>query len=368
MLCRPDSLPLTRRLPERLLRLFRIRRRHQRQFSTAVHKTPTMAAVRPTSASAHVATPFGQAPAPAAHPHFLQSFDRQTHEAYLKSRGVAYLQRHYRELLKVPEGEEFPPFNPPNALKRGARGGGVLSAAAEGDGGAGSSSKKARVAGASGGAADGPGAGTGDTVAESSQPFENGAGAGAGAASAPAASTAAGGPGIPHIDSTYLLELTTAKPEAGVLALGDPAQDVYLPILGSRQRREDHRALIGALIDRAMESETLFWDLRRLDHDQVRALAEVEWSRQLPLTAGQPSSLSEERDTAAAAASASVALPSASRGGKRAQGQAAAVPQQLQQLQTDEERAMDEEIAQIRRSFCDKTRAQALASRAAAGW
>ena len=38
-----------------------------------------MAAVRPTSASAHATTPFGQAPAPAAHPHFLQSFDRQTH-------------------------------------------------------------------------------------------------------------------------------------------------------------------------------------------------------------------------------------------------------------------------------------------------
>ena len=327
-----------------------------------------MAAVRPTSASTHAPTPFGQAPAPAAHPHFLQSFDRQTHEAYLKSRGVAYLQRHYRELLKVPEGEEFPPFNPPNALKRGARGGG--GAAAEGDGGAGSSSKKARVAGPSGGAADGPGTGTGDAQAEASQPSEHGAAAAV--AAAPAASTAgaAAWPSIPHIDSTYLLELTTAKPEAGVLALGDPAQDVYLPILGSRQRREDHRALIGALIDRAMESETLFWDLRRLDHDQVRALAEVEWSRQLPLTAGQPSSLSEERESAAAAAaaSASAALPSASRGGKRAQGQAAAVPQQPPQPQTEEERAMDEEIAQIRRSFCDKTRAQALASRAAAGW
>ena len=256
----------------------------------AATSAPTTSTSTPTQA-------FGRPP---SIPYFIQSLDRGSFEAYLRSRANAFLQRQYKQLLQVPEGEEFPAYVTP--YKRARDVGEEEAAVAAGEAGGSNASKRAKH-----------------------DPLQ---------------------PELPHIDSTFLLELTTAKPEAGVLAVGDAPDDVYLPAL-PKGKRDDHRALIGALIDRTIESDTLFWDLRRLNHAQVKALAETEWSRQIPVN-----------PTTAAAAAAKEAAPTGTRSSRR----------QQQQMVSEEEREIDEEIASIRRAFCDKTRAQALATRAAAGW
>ena len=90
----------------------------------------------------------------------------------------------------------------------------------------------------------------------------------------------------------------------------------------------------------------LFYDLDNLSHHQVRSLAEFEWARQLPYPIGS--------------AVASQGQPSSSRATNKrthAQAQTAA-----------DEAEIDAEMEQIRRAFCDKTRAGALAARAGAGW
>ena len=251
-------------------------------------------------ATASASTPtqaFGQPPMP----YFICALDRRTNEAYLRSRATAFLQRQYKQLLQVPEGEEFPAYVNPYKRAREAE---------DEINGTGTGAEAVGVAG-----------GTNKRVKQDQRE-------------------------LPHIDSTFMLELTTAKPEAGVLAVGDAPDDVYLPAL-PKGKRDDHRALIGALIDRTIESDTLFWDLKRLNHAQVKALAETEWSRQLPVT-----------PTAAKDTTGSTGATTGTRSSRR----------QQQQIVSEEEREFDEEIASIRRAFCDKTRAQALAARAAAGW
>ncbi|KAK9895065.1 hypothetical protein P389DRAFT_88224 [Cystobasidium minutum MCA 4210] len=264
-------------------------------------------------------------------PFFIQTFSEQVERAYLRYRARSTLQRQYRQLLNGADPDALPPLG------------------------------RKRVKGTSV-----------DDPTEDANPQSNGVDAATadGAVILPERTA-------PHIDDVYRLDLSVAKPDAGILAIGDPPSDVYLPVSTSASNpaltREplENRQIIQILLDKTWESDTLFYDLDGLSHDQIKALAEVEWSRELP--APPPFYAS---------------FPGHANGGnplsrdQLSSSIHAMKQQQLQQQQNiinkgkrkqaaamlEDEKDLDEEIEYIKRSFCDKSRAHALAARGAASW
>lgn len=180
---------------------------------------------------------------------------------------------------------------------------------------------------------------------------------------------------LPHIDSTYLLELTPAKPEAATVVIGEPPRDVYI---SSRPRRADERAIVQLLTDShapgSAEQAHLFYDLEGLTFEQVKGLACTEWSREL-----SPSEAEAEPQSTPATVTGSAAGKTTAAAGNGTGKMTAAAKRQLQQQQQQqqqdllrgeqqEQQDLEAEIAAIRRAFCDRARAQALAQRAAGGW
>lgn len=271
-------------------------------------------------------------------PFFIQTFSEQIERAYLRYRARSTLQRQYRQLLNGADPDTLPPLGRKRVRKSEellAASNGAEPLVQEEDGAAG--------------------------VATSTPAFPNGI----------IPERAA-----PHIDDVYRLDLSVAKPDAGILAIGDAPSDVYLPPppppsnnpTGAREL--ENRQIIQILLDKTWESDTLFYDLDGLTHEQIKQLSEVEWSRELPAPppfyASFPSSLT-----------------AMSNSGKENSLHAAKLQQQQQQqhlaaakynkrkqsdAMMDDEKDLDDEVEYIKRSFCDKSRAHALAARGAAVW
>ena len=155
---------------------------------------------------------------------------------------------------------------------------------------------------------------------------------------------------LPHIDSVYRLELVPAKPEPSAVVIGEPPAGVRLPSTSDIADRVDQRALVQTLIERAQDchsgnkqAENLFYDLDRLNHSQIKALAELEWEKQLASPVIISPELTYKRSSRKQAA-ANIALANS------------------------EEQERDSEVDLIRRSFCEKTRAMNLASKMNVAW
>lgn len=173
----------------------------------------------------------------------------------------------------------------------------------------------------------------------------------------------------PHIDDVYRLDLSVAKPDAGILAIGDPPSDVYLPPApnnGMSDARElENRQIIQILLDKTWESDTLFYDLDGLTHDQIKQLSEVEWSRELPA----PPPFYASFPPAAASTNSGKEISASSIQIAKQNLQANRSKRKLTHATVDDEKDLDEEVEYIKRSFCDKSRAHALAARGAtAAW
>lgn len=262
-------------------------------------------------------------------PFFIQTFSEQIERAYLRYRARSTLQKQYRQLLTGADPDSLPPLGRKRVRKSEERDSEVAAEDHHRD----------------------------DATTSSSNIQDNTT------AILPESKA-------PHIDDVYRLDLSVAKPDAGILAIGDPPNDVYLPPLPppNAQRELENRQIIQILLDKTWESDTLFYDLDGLTHDQIKELSQVEWSRDLPAPppfyASFPSS------------------SSSSSGNKDASSLYLAKQQQQQQMQAkynkrkltaammEDERDLDEEVEYIKRSFCDKSRAHALAARgaAAAAW
>lgn len=261
-------------------------------------------------------------------PFFIQTFSEQIERAYLRYRARSTLQRQYRQLLNGADPDSLP------ALGR----------------------KRVKL----------------DSIEDSiAEDANNEQVNGLGGAATEAASSGLPERTAPHIDDVYRLDLSVAKPDAGILAIGDPPSDVYLPTTSATAApptaREplENRQIIQILLDKTWESDTLFYDLDGLTHDQIKALAEVEWSRELP---------------APPPFHASFPPSSSSSSGNNSNSIQALKHQQQQQMalnkgkrkqsaaMLDDDKDLEEEVEYIKRSFCDKSRAHALAARGAAAW
>ncbi|KAL7004492.1 hypothetical protein EMMF5_005973 [Cystobasidiomycetes sp. EMM_F5] len=297
---------------------------------------------------------------------FLASLDRRTQELYIRSRALAHLQRSYRQLLASNEEE----IEAGRRLAEHNRIAGVC--------------KRRRMQ--SGGSSGTDASGISMTM-EHGVSIPNDASVQSASTAAPippipststlAPELATGLPKLPHIDSSYKLDLTAARPEAGASFLGEPPLDIYsIPGTGPH-KRADNRAVISTLVDksctpqpyaefapggaeasvkhyiRRQDTSMLFYDLDCLSHHQVRALADFEWKRQWPCPPVSQAMAAIE--TAAANA--------ASRTAQMTRGAAKRTLAESQQ--TQEEIEMEAEMDLIRRAFCDKTRASALAKKPA---
>lgn len=264
-------------------------------------------------------------------PFFIQTFSEQIERAYLRYRARSTLQRQYRQLQQGVDPDSLPPLGR-KRVRRSEEG------------------------------ASGP---SGPASAEEEVATSNGMVNGSHGSDIP---TPLPERIPPHIDDVYRLDLSVAKPDAGILAVGDPPNDVYLPpSIATSSAREplENRQIIQILLDKTWESDTLFYDLDGLTHDQIKKLAEVEWSRELPAPppfyASFPSggSASNKPD------------PMAMQATKRQQQQQMAELKNKRKQSAamiDDEKDLDEEVEYIKRSFCDKSRAHALAARGAAAW
>ncbi|CAD6571505.1 MAG: hypothetical protein CYPHOPRED_004458 [Cyphobasidiales sp. Tagirdzhanova-0007] len=218
----------------------------------------------------------------------LSTLDRQSHELYLRSRGRSYLQQTYRRLLA--EGAESEERNGSGSLKRRRR--------------------------------DSDDSSTSTTSGVSSR--------------------------LPHIDSVYRLELVPAKPEPSALVIGEPPPDVYLPSPSTLGSKPDQWQIVQTLAERAYdgthkETENLFYDLDRLTHSQIKALAELEWEKELTIPVPTAPKTTDKRSS---------------------RKQAAATTAMAQ----SEEHEREWEMELIRRTFCDKARTLTLMGRASADW
>ena len=247
-------------------------------------------------------------------PFFIQTFSEQIERAYLRYRARSTLQRQYRQLLNGAEPDSLPPLG----RKRVRRSEDTVTSTEE----------------------DGDATNNHDGIIPERA--------------------------APHIDDVYRLDLSVAKPDAGILAIGDPPSDVYLPPApaGMPDARElENRQIIQILLDKTWESDTLFYDLDGLTHDQIKQLSDAEWSRELPAPppfyASFPSaSTNSGKETSAS----SIHLA-------KQQLQASRTKRKLTHAMLDDEKDLDEEVEYIKRSFCEKSRAHALAARGAtAAW
>lgn len=270
-------------------------------------------------------------------PFFIQTFSEQIERAYLRYRARSTLQKQYRQLLSGADPDSLPPLGRKRVRK------------SEDDPSSASSSVllnggDQQVAAAAASLVDGED----DNATSSNQD----------SAILPEAKA-------PHIDDVYRLDLSVAKPDAGILAIGDPPNDVYLPPLPS-SRELENRQIIQILLDKTWESDTLFYDLEGLTHDQIKELSQVEWSRELPAPPPFYNSLPTSSSTSSSLSNAKQQQQQQ----QQQQFQAKYNKRKLTAAMVEDERDLDEEIEYIKRSFCDKSRAHALAARgaAAAAW
>jgi len=255
-------------------------------------------------------------------PSLISSLDRVAQHAYLRSRGQAYLDKAYIQLVT---GETSTTTTTTNGRKRNRRG-----STSNDDAAGGVAEDRARESRSSSSSSE-----------ESSDTH------------------------LPHIDSKYRIHLVAARPEPAVLVIGEPPSDIYLPSTTSSLRlrsAQDRKHVVSALEERAAEEgkdnkeiQPLFWDTEKLPAHQVKMLAEYAWNRQLM----QPALFDVEE---------AASSPDKSGGGTgtKRQRMASEKAQAAMQLKI-QEAELDAEIELMRRSFCDKNRAIALKNRAAAG-